>query len=427
MGRAPHQRDRPPGAGALPGQPACRPSAERNVELDAHLFAVILAYGCNLPLTTMAEASNLSYHQLVHTADWYLREATIREAIIALVDYHQSLPLSAAFGSGTSAMSDGIRFGVTARSLYARNNPRLPTRKRGVTVYDMTSDQGSQPYLDVIRCDIRESAAVLDAALHHETELPLKEHFTDTHGYTELMFGLFDLESRVFSPRIRDLPSQVLYPMRPEHRRGTLGALFRGGVINKDRIRANWDQMHRIAASLQDGTVTAQLLVSKLQSLKQQHGAHRGIQELGRVFKTISALTYISDEDYRRRIHHTLNKGELLHALAREVFFGQQGLFRERDYEGQLNRATCMSLIINAIVVWNTRYLMAALDELRRQGMTVNDSDLPYLTPLLWEHITFHGSYHFDLRAAQQQSGLRPLRLRQTPPDHRTDDDADEE
>jgi len=31
----------------------------------------------------------------------------------------------------------------------------------------MTSDQGSQPYLDVIRCDIRESAAVLDAALHH--------------------------------------------------------------------------------------------------------------------------------------------------------------------------------------------------------------------------------------------------------------------
>jgi len=69
---------------------------------------------------------------------------------------------------------------------------------------------------------------------------------------------------------------------------------------------------------------------------------------------------------------------------------------------------------------------MAALDELRRQGMTVNDSDLPYLTPLLWEHITFHGSYHFDLRAAQQ-SGLRPLRPRQTPPEHRADDDAGEE
>ena len=392
-----------------------QPATGRDVLLDMCIFAVILAQGCNLPLATMAEASGLSYHKLVHTADWYMREATIRQAIIALVDYHHSLPLAATFGPGTSAMSDGIRFGVTARSLYARHNPRLPTRTRGVTVYDMTSDQGSQPYLDVIRCDIRESAAVLDAALHHETELPIKEHFTDTHGYTELMFGLFELESRIFSPRIRDLPSQILYPMEREHRRGTLGPLFRGPRINRAHIRANWDEMHRIAASLQDGTVTAQLLVSKLQALKQQHGAHTGIQELGRAFKTIAALHYISDEDYRRRIHHTLNKGELLHALAREVFFGQQGLFRERDYLSQLNRATCMSLIINAIVVWNTRYMMDAVDHLRLTGYPINEADLQHVTPLLWEHITFHGSYHFDLSEPQRQNGRRPLRIRTEP------------
>lgn len=406
-----------------PNDTARRGPDGRDAPFDATLFAVILAQGCNLPLTTMAEASSLSYHQLVHTADWYVRESTVREAIIALVDYHHGLPLATTFGAGTSAMSDGIRFGVTARSLYARHNPRLPTRTRGVTVYDMTSDQGSQPYLDVIRCDIRESAAVLDAALHHETELPLKEHFTDTHGYTELIFGLFELESRIFSPRIRDLPSQVLYPLRRDDRQGPLGRLFRGPLINRERIRANWDEMHRIAASLQDGTVTAQLLVSKLQALKQQRGAHTGIQELGRIFKTLAALSYISDEAYRRRIHHTLNKGELLHALAREVFFGQQGLFRERDYAGQLNRATCMSLIINAIVVWNTRYLLAAVEELRRQGMVITDGDLGHLTPLVWEHITMHGSYHFDVHVPQQLRELRPLRVRRVPAPNAGDDD----
>lgn len=48
-----------------------------------------------------------------------------------------------------------------------------------------------------------------------------------------------------------------------------------GALINKDRIRANCDELQRIAAALQDGTVTAQLLVSKLQALNQQHGAHR--------------------------------------------------------------------------------------------------------------------------------------------------------
>lgn len=80
-------------------------------------------------------------------------------------------------------------------------------------------------------------------------------------------------------------------------------------------------------------------MVSQLQALKQRHGAHMGIQELGRIFKTMAALNYISDEHFRRRIHHTLNKGELLHSLAREVFFGQQWLFRERDYLSQRNRA----------------------------------------------------------------------------------------
>jgi TnpA family transposase len=183
--------------------------------------------------------------------------------------------------------------------------------------------------------------------------------------------------------------------------------------------------MHRIAASLQDGTVTAQLLVSKLQALKQQHGAQSGIQELGRIFKTMAALRYISNEGYRRHIHHTLNKGELLHALAREVFFGQHGLFRERDYDGQLNRATCMSVIINAIVVWNTRYMHAALTHLRAHGYPIHEEDLQHVTPLLWEHITFHGSYHFDLDEPDRQPGLRTLRTRTAPRD--ADDQADDD
>ncbi len=47
------------------------------------------------------------------------------------------------------------------------------------------------------------------------------------------MFGLFELESRIFSPRIRDLPAQILYPMEREQRHGPLGALFRGPPINE--------------------------------------------------------------------------------------------------------------------------------------------------------------------------------------------------
>jgi TnpA family transposase len=252
--------------------------------------------------------------------------------------------------------------------------------------------------------------AGLDGVLHHETELPLREHMTDTHGYTEILFGLFELQSRLFSPRIADLPDQRLYPMDRSRSYGELDGLLRGPTINRKLIRQHWEDMHRVAASLKDGTVSATLLVSKLHPLERKSGIHKGLQELGRLHKTLFILNYLTDAAYRHRIHRTLNKGELLYSLARELFFGQHGLFRERDYEAQLNRATCLSLLVNTIVVWNTRYMEAVLEHLRAQGEAVNEKDLAYLSPLLWEHINLHGSYHFDLTDARHRQGLRPLR-----------------
>src|SRR5512138_879296 len=92
--------------------------------VDVALFAALLAHGLNLPLSTMAEATDIPYHELTHVSDWYVREETLRRGVVALVDYHHSLSLSAAFGPGTTAMSDGIRFEVGARSLHAQYHAR---------------------------------------------------------------------------------------------------------------------------------------------------------------------------------------------------------------------------------------------------------------------------------------------------------------
>ena len=66
--------------------------------------------------------------------------------------------------------------------------------------------------------------------------------------------------------------------------------------------------MHRISASLKDGTVTAVLLVAKLQALDNKNLIHRGLEEYGRLLKTIDILTFLSDIPYRRRVGGMLNK-----------------------------------------------------------------------------------------------------------------------
>lgn len=52
---------------------------------------------------------------------------------------------------------------------------------------------------------------VLDGLLHHETDLNIEEHYTDTVGYTDQIFGLTHLLGFKFAPRIRDLSDSKLF------------------------------------------------------------------------------------------------------------------------------------------------------------------------------------------------------------------------
>src|SRR5262245_42233154 len=96
--------------------------------------------------------------------------------------------------------------------------------------------------------------------------------------------------------------------------------------------------------------------------------------------------------------------------MARAVFFGRQGRFPDRGYEAQLSRATALSLVLNAIVVWNTRYLAAAAAALRVRDnpLLIEDATWKHLSPILWEHVHLVGSYQFS--EPQIEGELRPLR-----------------
>lgn len=77
---------------------------------------------------------------------------------------------------------------------------------------------------------------------------------------------------------------------------------------------------------------------------------------------TIQIKGYATDNVLRRRILVGLNKGEAMNGLARAVFFGKQGELRERDLQDQLQRASALNILINAISIWNTVYLEKAVE-----------------------------------------------------------------
>lgn len=86
----------------------------------------------------------------------------------------------------------------------------------------------------------------------------------------------------------------------------------------------------------------------------------------------------------------------------------QQG----KQEEAQASQASCLNLLTNAVVAWNTVYMAAALDQLREEGHPVDDEDVAHLSPVRYEHINPYGRYSFDVEVNRKRPELRPLRAR---------------
>ncbi len=64
----------------------------------------------------------------------------------------------------------------------------------------------------------------------------------------------------------------------------------------------------------------------------------------------------------------------------------------------------------NVIVLWNTIYMDAALNQLRAEGFDVRTEDVVRLSPLGFDHINMLGRYAFILPDPIARGELRPLR-----------------
>jgi hypothetical protein len=81
-----------------------------------------------------------------------------------------------------------------------------------------------------------------------------------------------------------------------------------------------------------------------------------------------------------------LNRGESRHQLARTVFHGKRGELRQRYREGQEDQLGALGLVVNLVVLWNTIYIDAALNQLRTEGHVILDEDVARLAARLPTH-----------------------------------------
>ncbi len=170
------------------------------------LLTTILADGINLGLTKMAESCpGTTYAKLSWLQAWHIRDETYSTALAELVNAQFQQSFAGNWGDGTTSSSDGQNFRTGSKAESTGHiNPKYGSSP-GRTFYTHISDQYAPFSTKVVNVGVRDSTYVLDGLLYHESDLRIEEHYTDTAGFTDRVFGLMHLLGFRFAPRIRDL------------------------------------------------------------------------------------------------------------------------------------------------------------------------------------------------------------------------------
>ena len=354
------------------------------------LLTAILADAINLGFTKMSESCpDVTYTKLSWLQAWHIRDETYTSALAELVNAQLRHPFSKNWGEGDTSSSDGQWFKVGGHAEAIGNvNPKYGSEP-GLTFYTHISDQYAPFHTNVLNVPLRDATYVLDGLLYHESDLRVKEHYTDTAGFTDHVFALMHLLGFRFAPRIRDLADKRLYVPKDRNAYAEINVLI-GGTINEKQIHSQWDEILRLAASIKQGTVTASLMLRKLGGYRRQNGLAVALRELGRIERSLFMLDWMQNVELRRRVQSGLNKGESKNALARAVFFNRLGEIRDRSFENQRYRASGLNLVTAAIILWNTVYLERAVQALQEYGQITDLSLLRHLSPLGWNHINLN-------------------------------------
>jgi TnpA family transposase len=369
------------------------------------------AQACNTTFEPIVrnDMAALSFARLVWVLQNHIRAETIARANARLVKFQSRIPLAKFWGGGEVASADGLRFVVPMKSLNAGYNGKYFNEQRGVTYYNFMNNQFAGISSVVIPGTLGESPYLLDGLLEHRTETQPLQLITDTAGYSDIMFGLFWLLGFQFSPRLADLGDTRLWRLDPQAHYGVLNGVARN-QLHPDWIAKHWDDFLRVAGSLKMGKVKPSELVRSLQRGRRVATLGRAIGELGRIPKTLHVLNVIADPDYRRHCLLQLNRHEGRNGLARRVFHGQRGELRQKYREGQEDQLGALGLVVNALILWTTRYMDAAINHLRSAGVEVKPEDVARLSPLTSRQFHMQGRFHFNVTEEILRGEMRPLR-----------------
>lgn len=364
-------------------------------------LATITAFGCNLGIPAMARSSiNLPAAQIENVANWYFSQENIQKASDIIANFTAQLELANLYRKQEGKLrtsSDGQKIRVaSADTIYATYSFKYFGKGKGVSSYGFIDERGIPYYGTVINSSEREAPYVLDGMLHNP-QIQSTFHVTDTHGYSEAIFGMMDLLGFNFAPIIAKIYEQQLYSFEKiAHYQQKGYPILPSAYVQQNKIENSWMEMLRLACSLKLKYVLPSQIFKRFNSYSRQHPLYAALKEYGRMAKTVYLLKYIDQLEIRQDARFMKNYAENNNKFNNAIFFNNGGEMIFLTRQEQLQAEACKNLIKNAIICWNYLYLTRLVQQTSPEEKRNRLEEIKLNSPLAWGHVSFSGQYDFS-------------------------------
>lgn len=365
--------------------------------LRPRLLRCLYGLGTNTGLKRMvASDASTNYAELVYARRRFIQKDALREAIRRVINATLSVRQPEIWGEATTTCaSDSKHYGAWEQNLMTEWHARY--HKAGIMVYWHTDLRAACIYSQLKRCPSSEVAAMIEGVLRHCTEMSVERQYVDSHGQSDVAFGLTHLLGFELMPRLKAIASQKLYrPVvgRSDEYPNLQPILTR--PINWDLIRQQYDEMVKYATALRLGTADSEVILKRFMRSNRKHPTYQALIELGKAQRTVFLCRYLSSESLRQEVNAGLNVVENWNSANEFIFYGKSGEIATNRLDDQEIALLALHLLQACLVYVNTLMIQQVLSEPHWfERMTAEDHRA--LTALIYHHINPYGIFELDM------------------------------
>jgi TnpA family transposase len=366
--------------------------------LAERLLLTIYAYGTNTGISQVGGGEHgHSEDDLRYVRRRYLNPAVAQALAIEIANATFAARRNDLWGEGSSVVaSDSTHIGAVDQDIFTEWHARY--RGRGVLIYWHVEKHSMAIHSQLISCSASEVAAMIEGTMRHGTDMVVEGNYVDSHGQSEIGFGITRLLGFDLLPRIKRINHVRLYPADTGYkdRYPNLVPAMNARSIRWDLIGEQYDQMIKYATAIRTRSASTEAILRRFMRSASMHPTYEAMLEVGRAQRTIFICRYLRDRQLQRDTSSGLNVVESWNGGNDIVFHGNKGnLTSNRQDERELS-VLCLRILQASLVYVNTLMLQDVLAEPGRLDQ-LTPADRRGLTPLFWTHVKPYGEVRLDM------------------------------